>query len=399
MSTHLNSGRQSSEKRECECQEKSSLMETATCHESGSKFVPIRRRGLFFSDSVFQDTRNDFHKAIKEVLRNWGEESSIFDDLTSYRNLRSRDLREENQAVTSLEDESYHKFVIDVHDFMNGGEISVKAVNERELVVEGHLEKKEDGSRSSKRFLRRFVVPGDIQLDAVTSVMSSDGVLTISAPKKKPTIVIKEVKVPMSIEEKGSKSHTQIEDKIINSEEGSHEASSALTSRTKNQTKCEAHSVQETSTKATSQSSSVDTASFASNESQTRKHIIPVHYEVANESNSLEQLDRQHQVTLKDNQVSDNARKSECEAKVSTASLASEGKRSSESSYLPIIRKGLFSDDHFFENVRQNYSQAVKEVLESANEWSGERDAMQVYRNLRHDKIKNDKYKINILER
>lgn len=99
----------STQKRECECQEKSSLMETATCHESGSKFVPIRRRGLFFSDSVFQDTRNDFHKAIKEVLRNWGEESSIFDDLTSYRNLRSRDLREENQAVTSLEDESYHK--------------------------------------------------------------------------------------------------------------------------------------------------------------------------------------------------------------------------------------------------------------------------------------------------
>jgi len=76
------------------------------------------------------------------------------------------------------------QFVIDVHDFMDVGEISVKAVNERELVVEGHLEKKEDGSKSSKRFLRRFVVPGDIQLEAVTSVMSSDGVLTISAPKR-----------------------------------------------------------------------------------------------------------------------------------------------------------------------------------------------------------------------
>jgi len=74
--------------------------------------------------------------------------------------------------------------VLDVHDFMNGGEISVKAVNNRELVVEGHLEKKEDGSKSSKRFLRRFVVPGDIELEAVISVMSSDGVLKILAPKK-----------------------------------------------------------------------------------------------------------------------------------------------------------------------------------------------------------------------
>lgn len=76
------------------------------------------------------------------------------------------------------------QFVIDVHDFMDGGEINVKAVNDRELVVSGHTDKKEGGAKSSKRFLRRFVVPGDIQLDAVTSVMSSDGVLTVSAPKK-----------------------------------------------------------------------------------------------------------------------------------------------------------------------------------------------------------------------
>lgn len=108
-STSVNRERQSGEKRECESQEKSSLVESTSCHESGSKFIPIRRRGLFFSDSVFQDTRDDFHRAIKEVLRSWGEESSMFDALTSYRNLRSRDLREENQAVTSLEDESYHK--------------------------------------------------------------------------------------------------------------------------------------------------------------------------------------------------------------------------------------------------------------------------------------------------
>ncbi|XP_037777334.1 uncharacterized protein LOC119574245 [Penaeus monodon] len=163
-------------------------------------FLPITTRGLFFNDSFFQDSWNDFQKAVREVLARWGEQSSLVDDLTSYRNLRSRDLREDTQAVMSSEDEHQHKFVIDVQDFMDGGQINVKAVNDRELVVSGHTDKNEGGSKSTKRFLRRFVVPGDIQLDAVTSVVSSDGVLTISAPKKQSTLQIEEVFSPLSIE-------------------------------------------------------------------------------------------------------------------------------------------------------------------------------------------------------
>ncbi|XP_047474195.1 heat shock protein 67B1-like [Penaeus chinensis] len=91
-------------------------------------------------------------------------------------------------------------FVLDVKDFSDGGEISVKAVNDRELVVEGRKEKQGDGSRCSQRFLRRFVVPGDLQLDAVNSVVSSDGVLTISAPKKPSRLQIREVAVPIQNE-------------------------------------------------------------------------------------------------------------------------------------------------------------------------------------------------------
>lgn len=67
---------------------------------------------------------------------------------------------------------------------MNGGEITVKAVKDRELVVEGRVEKEEDGSSYTKRFLRHFVLPFDVYLESVSSVMSSDGVLTITAPKK-----------------------------------------------------------------------------------------------------------------------------------------------------------------------------------------------------------------------
>ncbi|ROT74812.1 heat shock protein 21 [Penaeus vannamei] len=180
------------------------------------------------------------------------------DVLGRYRRLRSVDLKEENQAVTVTSDDTSHKesedkqrttiipikveetnsqtnaskttasqntnkqetkcehcnrdavskkesnkaFVLDVKDFSDGGEISVKAVSDRELVVEGRKEKQGDGSRCSQRFLRRFVVPGDIQLDGVTSVVSSDGVLTISAPKKQPKLQVKEVSVPITIEGK-----------------------------------------------------------------------------------------------------------------------------------------------------------------------------------------------------
>ncbi|XP_063603423.1 uncharacterized protein LOC134779295 isoform X2 [Penaeus indicus] len=188
---------------------------------AGHNFFPIVRRGLFFDDSFFQESWKDFQRAVKEVLNKWGEQSSIGDDLTRYRSLRSRDLREENQAVTSSEDERQHKFVLDVKDFSDGGEISVKAVNDRELVVEGRKEKQGDGSKCSQRFLRRFVVPGDLQLDAVNSVVSSDGVLTISAPKK-PSLQIREVAVPIQNEgQKTDASGTAMKNAAIKSSNAS----------------------------------------------------------------------------------------------------------------------------------------------------------------------------------
>ncbi|ROT63594.1 heat shock protein 21 [Penaeus vannamei] len=158
--------------------------------------------------------------------------SSIGDDLTRYRSLRSRDLREENQAVTSSENERQHKFVLDVKDFSDGGEISVKAVSDRELVVEGRKEKQGDGSRCSQRFLRRFVVPGDIQLDGVTSVVSSDGVLTISAPKKQSRLQIREVPVP--IQNEGQKSGTS-GTAVNNADTKSNDASSVILPKSQNE--------------------------------------------------------------------------------------------------------------------------------------------------------------------
>lgn len=60
----------------------------------------------------------------------------------------------------------------------------MRAVQDRELVVEGHTEQQEGGAKLKKQFHRRFVLPHDIYPESVSSVMSADGVLTITAPKK-----------------------------------------------------------------------------------------------------------------------------------------------------------------------------------------------------------------------
>lgn len=77
---------------------------------------------------------------------------------------------------------SIFQFILDVQDFVDG-EVNVEAVSDRELVVEGRVEREEGGAKSTKRFQRRFLVPGHFNFEGVDSSMSSDGVLTITVPK------------------------------------------------------------------------------------------------------------------------------------------------------------------------------------------------------------------------
>ena len=64
-------------------------------------------------------------------------------------------------------------------------DISVKAVGDRELQIDGnHVEKSSTGSETSKNFSRRFCLPGLVKLEEITSSLSPDGRLTIRAPKK-----------------------------------------------------------------------------------------------------------------------------------------------------------------------------------------------------------------------
>lgn len=71
--------------------------------------------------------------------------------------------------------------MIDVKDF-KPGDINVKTVDDT-VVVEGKIETKEGNSIKTSVFTRRFMLPPSVNMNAVSSALSRDGVLTINAPK------------------------------------------------------------------------------------------------------------------------------------------------------------------------------------------------------------------------
>nr|XP_027233885.1 uncharacterized protein LOC113825267 [Penaeus vannamei] len=351
------SGRESQETNKYNVTE-DAIMGTSSRLASGSlssfaeKSFPITRKGHFFSHYFFRDTREDFQKAVREILSRWGEKS-CGDEMTSYRKLRARNMREDTQAVTSSEDERHYKFVIDVHDFMDVGEISVKAVNERELVVEGHLEKKEDGSKSSKRFLRRFVVPGDIELEAVISVMSSDGVLKILAPKK----------------EGHNRKHFSIDVEDMDDVEAT------VSRKFRNGHRL----AEEYLRKRDSSSDDEELRAFAKQSNNQ--------YRVTFQDDD-EEFEGGHMFN-KETKMTSNSSK---DFKYNIPSL------SMETRVLHIERRGVFAEDYCFANVRNSFSQAVREVLEKASEWTCRSDAMHNYRRLRQRNLKLENQAVGILD-
>ncbi|CAG0909157.1 unnamed protein product, partial [Cyprideis torosa] len=57
-------------------------------------------------------------------------------------------------------------------------------VQDRMVTIEGkHEERQDEHGYISRQFSRRYVVPKGIKMDNVTSRISNDGVLTVTAPK------------------------------------------------------------------------------------------------------------------------------------------------------------------------------------------------------------------------
>ncbi|KAL3283622.1 hypothetical protein HHI36_006761 [Cryptolaemus montrouzieri] len=105
---------------------------------------------------------------------------------------------------------------LDVQQF-KPEEITVKAVGNNTITIEGkHEEKEDDHGYISRHFVRRYVLPKDCDYSKVESKLSSDGVLTITAPRIKQdddkehksipiTQTGKPLKVEQKVEENGEK--------------------------------------------------------------------------------------------------------------------------------------------------------------------------------------------------
>lgn len=103
-------------------------------------------------------------------------------------------------SVVKADKDKFH-VALDVQQF-KPEEINVKLVDNC-IVVEGkHEEKRDDHGFITRHFIRKYVVPEQCEAEKTTSLLSSDGILTISAPRKAEAIEdLKEI--PIKIEKTG----------------------------------------------------------------------------------------------------------------------------------------------------------------------------------------------------
>lgn len=90
----------------------------------------------------------------------------------------------EQSGVSNItSDKNTFKVNLDVQQF-KPEEIAVKVVDDYLVVDAKHEERQDNHGFISRHFTRRYKVPSDVNIDAIKSKLSSDGVLTLEAPKK-----------------------------------------------------------------------------------------------------------------------------------------------------------------------------------------------------------------------
>lgn len=136
--------------------------------------LPIARRGMFSQDDFFSGFRNDYGRAVGDVLDRWGSRSSKADRFASYRRLRERDPSEDSLAATISEKPEVYVIVLDMNEYASG-HITVETIG-LSAVVEG---KSGHGS-----YRRQFPLPQNTVIDGVVADMSDENILTITAPRK-----------------------------------------------------------------------------------------------------------------------------------------------------------------------------------------------------------------------
>ncbi|CAH0552159.1 unnamed protein product [Brassicogethes aeneus] len=106
-------------------------------------------------------------------------------------------LQRNDSGSTIQQDKEKFQVILDVQQF-TPEEIVVKTSG-NSITVEGkHEEKQDEHGFISRHFVRRYILPADHDINQITSSLSSDGILTVNAPKKSLTPPNTERVVPIS---------------------------------------------------------------------------------------------------------------------------------------------------------------------------------------------------------
>ena len=186
-----------------------------TCASCGHR-VPITLRDLFWKDSFFSSHWDDFHKLhddmmaetrsiwkkFDEQLKHFEAKSPqplpedvktpgwIFPNKTFMRlpsifnEDASKDLMvKDEQQIHVKEDDAMFQVSLDTSGY-RPDEIKLNVENGVLTVEAKHEEKSEDGARQvSRYFLRNYTLPQACRAETVSSNLSADGVLMVTAPK------------------------------------------------------------------------------------------------------------------------------------------------------------------------------------------------------------------------
>ncbi|KAI4497723.1 hypothetical protein M0802_007263 [Mischocyttarus mexicanus] len=102
-----------------------------------------------------------------------------------YRPWRTVTRQNSGGSSTIKMEKDHFQVILDVQQF-SPDEITVKTVDKNVVVEAKHEEKQDEHGFISRQFVRRYILPTDYDATNVTSTLSSDGVLSITAPKKNP---------------------------------------------------------------------------------------------------------------------------------------------------------------------------------------------------------------------
>ncbi|CAK1552960.1 unnamed protein product [Leptosia nina] len=103
-----------------------------------------------------------------------------------FRPWRTNLARQESSSTINLTKDKF-EVILDVQQFAPE-EITVKASNNSVLVEGKHEEKQDEHGFISRQFTRRYILPTGYDVADIISSLSSDGVLTITAPKRPPPV-------------------------------------------------------------------------------------------------------------------------------------------------------------------------------------------------------------------